>query len=91
MTAWYKWRYGCSNVVVLSSKLHTLIACLHVMKYSWSATDTWVLEGLEETYLAQVGRGLHEIHYRYKIRKDRQHFFHGQQPNGSLFLSNCLT
>ena len=80
MTAWYKWRCGCPNVVVLSSKLHTLIAWLDVMKCSWSAI-TWVLEGLEETFLAQVGRGLHEIHYRYKIRKDRQYFFHAQLSN----------
>ena len=64
VTAWYKWRYGCSNVVVLSSKLHTLIAWLDVMKCSWSATSTWVLEGLEETVLALIGRILYKLRYK---------------------------
>ena len=60
VTAWYKWRYGCPNVVVLSIKLYTLIAWLDVMKCSWSAI-TWVLEGLEKTILASIGRSLYAM------------------------------
>ena len=40
-----------------------LIAWLDVMKCSWSAT-AWVLQGLEETFLAEFATGLHELHYK---------------------------
>ena len=36
---------------------------LITLKCSWSAT-AWVLKGLEETFLAEIARGLHELYYK---------------------------
>ena len=48
------------NAQMLSYQLNytQLIAWLDVMKCSWSAT-AWVLKGLEESFLAESGEGLH--------------------------------
>ena len=48
------------NAQMLSYQLNytKLIAWLDVMKCSWSA-NAWVLKGLEESFLAESGEGLH--------------------------------
>ena len=45
--------------LTLSDTMHAL----ELLKCSWSAT-AWVLKGLEETFLAEIARGLHELHYK---------------------------
>ncbi len=40
---------------------------LDILKCSWSAT-AWVLKGLEETFLAEIARGLHELYYKTRTR-----------------------